>query len=122
MTLKRIRLELARNPGFPEGSALRGYEFVAPLTPDGHIDATAWRAPETRAKCRVRRFWDGEPDRDGELIHTRKREWAFSYAPGEDDDEAFAKLDRHLVKLGEYLTVREPGGDAFTFRIAGVEG
>jgi hypothetical protein len=31
MTLRSIRLELARTAEFPEGSAERGYEFVAPL-------------------------------------------------------------------------------------------
>jgi hypothetical protein len=122
MRLKRIRLELARNPGFPEGSARHGYEFTAPLLPDGHIDAQAWKSPEVRSKCAVLRFWDGEPERTGELIHTRRREWAFSYEPGEDDDEAFAKLDRHLLKEGEYVTIREPDGRSFTFRIVSIDG
>ena len=122
MKLKRIRLEMARNPGFPEGSARHGYEFTAPLALDGHIDGQAWRSPEVRGQCRVRRFWDGEPEQDGELIHTRRREWAFSYAPGEDDDEAVAKLDRHRIKEGEYLTIREPDGRSFTFRIASIDG
>lgn len=122
MKLKRIRLELARNPGFPDGSAGHGYEFFAPLTADGHIDSEAWRGAGVRARCRVRRFWAGEADQEGELIHTRRREWAFSYAPGDDDDEAFAKLDRHLVKEGEYLTIREPDGRSFTFRVVAVDG
>ena len=42
VTLKRIRLELARNKDFPEGSAEHGYEFRAPLRPDGHIDLEGW--------------------------------------------------------------------------------
>ena len=37
--LTRIRMELARMEGFPEGSHAHGYEFVAPLTANGHIDA-----------------------------------------------------------------------------------
>ena len=31
MSLKRVRLELARTPDFPAGSPSHGYEFVAPL-------------------------------------------------------------------------------------------
>ena len=31
MTLKLIRLELARTKEYPEGSAAHGYEFTAPL-------------------------------------------------------------------------------------------
>ena len=39
--LKRIRLNLARSKEFPTGSAQHGYEFVAPLDQNGHIDAEA---------------------------------------------------------------------------------
>jgi hypothetical protein len=35
MSLKLIRLELARTPDFPEGSRRHGYEFVAPLDSTG---------------------------------------------------------------------------------------
>jgi len=118
MTLRRIRLELARTPEFPEGSLERGYEFHAPLTADGHLDADAFRAE--RAGCTVRRFWPGEEERHGTLHHTRNHAWVFSYAPGEDDDEAFHRLDRHLFRVGEYVTIREPGGQSHTFRVASV--
>ena len=59
-TLKRIRLHLARSKEFPEGSSSRGYEFVAPIDAKGHIDLELWR--QHREHCRVRRFWNGEPD------------------------------------------------------------
>lgn len=118
MTLKTIRLELARNPDFPEGSAAHGYDLKAPLDAEGHLDAEAWR--RQRAECRVRRFWAGEGDRNGELIHTRQG-WALSYEPGDADDEAIYKLDRHLFRTGEYVTITEPDGDSHTFRIASVK-
>src|SRR5262245_58196553 len=41
--LKRIRLELARSKEFPMGSANHGYEFVAPLDGNGHIDPHLWQ-------------------------------------------------------------------------------
>lgn len=63
--LRTVRLELARTKDFPEGSAERGYEFVAPLTADGAIDAAAF--PANRAACTVRRFWPGEDDELGRL-------------------------------------------------------
>ena len=44
MTLSKIRIEMARNHDFPEGSALHGYEFVAPLDKKGHIDAKVMAA------------------------------------------------------------------------------
>jgi len=64
--LKRIRLALARSKEFPSGSMTCGYEFVAPLSADGHIDPKLWQ--EHRAHCRVRRFWDGEQE-IGRLVH-----------------------------------------------------
>ena len=74
MVLERIRLELARGPEHPEGSAAHGYEFVAPLTADGHLDPEGWR--DERSRCRVRRFWRGQDDEHGRLIHRGGR-WAF---------------------------------------------
>src|SRR5205807_6172948 len=49
--LKRIRLNLARSKEFPSGSDEHGYEFVAPLDADGHIDVELWR--KYREHCGV---------------------------------------------------------------------
>jgi hypothetical protein len=57
---KRIRLEIARSKEFPSGSSRHGYEFVAPLDGNGHIDPSLWR--QHRDNCRVRRFWGGEEE------------------------------------------------------------
>ena len=43
MSLMYIRLELARSKEYPQGSSDFGYEVVAPLTADGHIDPEVWR-------------------------------------------------------------------------------
>jgi len=115
--LYTVRMELARNPGFPDGSSARGYELHVPLTEDGHLDVEGWRA--RRKDCSVRRFWQDEPDQHGELVHGRHG-WAFSYAPGEDDDEPVFKLGTHLFQVGEYVTVRETDGESLTFRVVSV--
>jgi hypothetical protein len=65
--LKHIRLDLARSKDHPEGSSLCGYEFVAPLDSRGHISVEGWKAH--RSECRVRRFWLGEEDKAGQLVH-----------------------------------------------------
>jgi hypothetical protein len=76
LALKRVRLELARSPEHPDGSSNHGYEFVLPLTPDGQLDRADWeRAPEL---CTVHRFWEGEEDETGQLVHAGKGSWAFS--------------------------------------------
>lgn len=114
MTFYKVRLELARTDEFPEGSGDRGYELVAPVDASGHLDEAAWRA--NRKRCVVRRFWAGAADEKGELIHTRTG-WAFSYAPGEDDNEPLFRLDTHVIKQGDYISIREHEGETLPFRI-----
>lgn len=61
MALRRLRLELARPAEFPEGNAHRGYEFIAPLTDDGHLDEAKWRTERDASDaCTVHRFRAGE--------------------------------------------------------------
>jgi hypothetical protein len=118
MPLKKVRLELARSIEFPDGSSARGYEFTASLTADGHLDAVEWR--RERDQCRVRRFWQNEPDEEGFFAH-RGSGWRFDYdRHRRDDDEPLFKLDRHVIRQGEYLSVTEHDGVLRTFRVVNV--
>lgn len=106
MSLYRIRLELARNAEFPQGSNARGYEFIAPLTADGSLDAEAWKT--MGASCRVHRFWQGEDDEYGQLVHHRGHHWAFRYdGMDEEDEEPIFRFDRHRFNPGEYVSITE---------------
>ena len=119
MTLRRIRLELARSAEHPEGSARHGYAFVAPLTDDGLLDPEGWK--ESRADCTVRRFWPGEDDEHGHLVHHRGHTWAFRYAgTDERDEEPIFAFDRHRFVAGEYVSITEHDGVQRTFRVAEV--
>lgn len=115
MNWKSIRLELARTNEFPEGSVSRSYLLRLPLDADGRIDTAAVGSDPGRAT--VRRFWPSEPDMIGYVIHTPQG-WAFSYEPGEEDDEAIFHLESHKLRLGEYITVTEPDGRKLPFRVA----
>ena len=121
MPLKTIRLELARNAEFPEGSPSRGYEFRAPLTADGTLDLDAWS--RVKGDCTVRRFWPGQPDEAGLLLHTRGQRWMFHYDyPGEadDHDDPIFRFDRHRFVECEYVSITEHDGEMRTFRVASV--
>ena len=118
MTLRRIRLELARTKDHPDGSPHCGYEFSAPLTADGHVDLEAWR--KVKELCSVRRFWIGEDDEEGLLVHTRGNRWMFSYAPGDEDDEPIFRFDKHVFKEGEYVGITEHDGVTRPFRVVSV--
>jgi len=113
--LARIRLELARTVEKPEGSAYCGYEFVAPLTADGHLDGIAF--PAVKAQCRVHRFWEGEKAEIGALLHLGKGRWVFSYEPGAEDDEPAFKFDQHRFIPGEYLSITEHDGVTRPFKV-----
>lgn len=120
MELKRIRLELARDPDFPSGSHTHGYAFTAPLDDNGHIDAEAWKA--NRDLCRVRRFWEGEDDELGHLVRKRGGSWAFHYDIGEaeEDDEAGYRFGDHAFKLGEYVSIRDEDNKLRTFYVVAI--
>ena len=115
MSLMRVRLELARSPDFPQGSSSHGYEFVAPVDKDGHIDASAWK--KLKEKCRVTRFWGDAPEETGLLRHVGHG-WRFDYDRSNDaDDEPFFKLDKHALAPGEYVSITEHDGVQRPFRV-----
>ena len=120
MSLKFVRLELARSKEFPQGDSAHGFEFTAPLDVSGHLDASAWKLSKQR--CTVRRFSRGAADEIGMLIHVG-RGWHFDYvAKSRDDDEPLFKLDRHVIKEGEYVSITEHDGVLRTFKVTIVQG
>jgi hypothetical protein len=120
---KRIRLHLARSKEFPMGSPDQGYEFVAPLEADGHIDPALWA--EHREHCRVRRFWDGNKE-IGFLVHkpggSEHARWMFDYRGVSDgDDEAGYRFSAHAFRPGEYVSISDEEGEMHTFKVVSVE-
>lgn len=116
--LKTIVLELARNPGAPEGDSGHRYVFRAPVDAEGFLDRSAWDA--ARTFCTVKKFEHGEESESGLLILTRKDRWVFSYRPGDEDDEAVFRLDDRRFLPGDYLSVTEHDGVQRTFKVAAV--
>jgi hypothetical protein len=118
MKLSRVRLELARSKEHPDGDPHFGYEFVAPLDAQGHLDAKSWH--EVKGACMVRHFAPSTDDETGHLVH-RGQGWIFDYDNKDtDDDEPVFKLDKHMIKQGEYLSITEHDGITRTFKIATV--
>jgi hypothetical protein len=117
---RRIRLELAREPGHPEGDAGIGYTMLAPLTPDGHLDIEAAR--RFREKCAVIRFKRGEESEEGFLRRRAGGSWAFHYdlADGAEDDDPGFRFEHHRFNPGDYVTIMEDEG-AHTYRVVSVQ-
>ena len=121
MSFFKIRLELARDHDFPDGSGDRGYEFTAPLDGDSRVDHEEWN--DNRDRCRVRRFWEGEDDEVGHLIRKPGGSWAFHYdlLGDPDDDEAGYRFGDHVFRSGEYVSIKEHDDEMRTFRVVMVQ-
>lgn len=118
--LKHIRLELARDHDFPNGSNRRGYDFCAPLDDDGRILVDEWKSH--RKECRVMRFWDDADTETGHLIRKPGGQWAFHYDihGDEDDDETGYRFGDHVFAPGEYVSIKEHDDSLRTFRVVSV--
>jgi hypothetical protein len=117
--LKTIRLNLARTKDFPNGSERHGYRFTAPLDASGHLDPEEWK--KQRDRCRVVRFWGGEEEDIGHLVHRPGGSWGFRYdLSGDEGDEAGFKLSAHQFTRGEYVSIRDEDGDLHTFLVASI--
>ena len=121
MSLSRIVMRLARNPGteFAGGDDHRGYALTAPLTAEGLIDESAYSA--AKAECMVRRFAPDEDPADGRLARRGQR-WFFDYDDGSDvDDEPVHRLGEHRFAVGEYVTVTDEDGRPLTYKVVEVQ-
>jgi hypothetical protein len=120
--LARIVMRLARNPGteFADGDDHRGYTLTAPLTSDGHLDETAFKA--ARDRCTVRRFAPDEDAQEGRLARQGER-WFFDYDTHADsDNEPLYRLGQHRFAVGEYVSVTDDDGRLLTYKVTEVQG
>lgn len=117
---RSIRLELAREPGHPEGSSHIGYTVIAPLDKEGRLDVETAR--EYKQECRVVRFHAGRELEEGYLRRRPGGSWAFHYDfdDGDEDDDAAYRLGEHRFVGGEYVTIQEDEGE-HTYRVISAE-
>lgn len=115
---RQIRLELAREPGHPDGEANIAYVIVAPLDENDRIDAEIWK--KHRDACRVARQRPHQPDVLGHLIHRPGGSWAFKYDGNQSlPDEAGYHFGDERFLQGEYVSITEEGA-MHTFRVVTV--
>lgn len=119
MSLRRITLQLARNPGLPAGDPKQGYLIIAPIDEAGQLDVEAWRVH--RKACRVYRFHpDPAEAADGWLTH-RGQHWFFHYdEDAEGEDEAAFRFGTHLLREGEYITIRHADRCQLTYKVTDI--
>ncbi len=116
-SFRQIRLELAREPGHPEGDHGIAYMMLAPLDAEGRIDAQLWQ--KHREACRVARLRPGAEDERGHLVR-RGGSWAFTYdVAGASPDELGYHFSNERFVPGEYVSIKEVDG-FHAFRVAAV--
>jgi hypothetical protein len=111
-----IRLELAREPGHPNGDPQHGYDLLAPLDDEGRIDGKAFRS--SPGSCRVRRFRPGEEDAIGQLRHGPGGAWLIDYGAGQRPTERGFNFRDERFRRDEYVSIREDDDRMHTFRVA----
>lgn len=120
MTLSRIVMRLARNPGteFADGDDHRGYTLTAPLLEDGLLDTDAFA--KVKAKCTVRRFAADEDAVTGRLAR-KGQTWFFDYDDADDtDDEPVHRLGQHRFAVGEYVSIADEDGRLLAYKVTEV--
>jgi len=114
--MTKVVMLLAQGPAQPEGDLGDRIEMRVALTPQAQIDAAAWEIgilPWIAIRERP-----GHPRRTSELVKIDGG-WALRSVGGEDDP--LFSLDVQIVRPGELVMVRRPGGDQLLYRIVAVE-
>ena len=120
MSLNRIVMRLARNPGteFADGDDHRGYALVAPLTDDGKIDDGEYR--KQAKACIVRHFAPDEDAYEGRLAKRGDR-WFFDYGDQAEADEPLYRLGQHRFAVGEYVSITDEDGRLLTYKVTDIQ-
>lgn len=105
-TFHVIHLDLAREPGHPQGSTHDYYTLVLPLHADGRIDAAECKAyPDL---CAVTRVSEDSGVKRG-LIRREGQTWVFDYGDAVEEQDTGFRFDDERFVPGEYVSVQRDG-------------
>ncbi|MEO3470962.1 hypothetical protein AAFN86_03775 [Roseomonas sp. CAU 1739] len=117
-----VLLALAAGPGFPEGNPEHRYEISLVLDPGGRPDTAAWLADPV--PWRARRVTPGAAPVEGDVQFDPDHGWSIRFfgaaAEGPDAPETQFDCGTEPVRPGEYVTVTEPSGAMFSYRVVAV--
>lgn len=102
-----IHLDLAREPGSPEGSAQDRYTLVLPLDGDGRIEPNYCR--EFPDLCRVAHSSPVGGIHRGLVRRDADGTWVFDYGDADEATEIGFRLGDERFVPGEYVSVVRDG-------------
>ena len=113
-----VHLDLAREPGHPDGSVEDRYTLLLPLAEDGRIIE-----PEARAYpdyCRVSRA-SGQADiKRGLIRRDSDGAWVFDFGEAEAEPEVGFRFSQERFNPGEYVSIRR-GEKQHTYRVISLQ-
>jgi len=117
-----ILLAMAAGPGFPDGSPEHRYEIALALDGSGRPDSAAWTADPV--PWRARRIAPGAGPVEGDVQFDPDYGWSIRFygaaAEGPDAPETRFVCGPDPLRPGEHVTVIEPDGAEFAYRVVGV--
>ncbi|MBP0465284.1 hypothetical protein J5Y09_15270 [Roseomonas sp. PWR1] len=117
-----VILALAAGPGFPDGSPDHRYEIDLALDAAGRPDAEAWAADPV--PWRARRILPEAAPEQGDVQYDPDHGWSIRFfgraTEGPDAPETRFDCGVDPLRPGEHVTVTEPGGAAFAYRVVGI--
>jgi hypothetical protein len=119
--MAKVTLVLASGPGFPNGDPECRYEIEVTLDSTGRLDRAAWYADPN--PWPAKRHWRDEWPRDGDVqLDEETGAWSLRFFPkpgeaGEAPPHELLMRSNVPMRPGEYLSIREPDGKEFAFRI-----
>jgi hypothetical protein len=113
-----VHLDLAREPGHPDGSALDRYTLLLPLAADGRIIESEARAhPDD---CRVSHA-SGQADiKRGLIRRDSDGAWIFDFGDAEGEPEVGFRFSQERFSPGEYISIQR-GKDQHTYRVVSLQ-
>lgn len=115
-------LALTAGAGFPDGNPGHRYEIELALDAGGRPDAAAWAADPV--PWRARRIVPGADAEPGDVQHDPDHGWSIRFfgraADGPDAPETHFQCGPDPLRPGDYVTVTEPDGIEFVYRVVGV--
>ena len=122
MAAVTVQLALAAGPDFPEGSPEHRYEIALALDATGRPDGAAWASDQE--PWRARRIVPGVAPVEGDVQFDPDNGWSIRFyrmaADSPDAPETRFQCGPDPVRPGGYMTVNEPNGAEYTYRVVGV--
>jgi hypothetical protein len=113
-----VHLDLAREPGHPDGSAQDRYTLLLPLAADGRIIV-----PEARAHsdyCRVSHACGQDDIKRGWIRRGDDGAWVFDFGDAEGEPEIGFRLAQEQFNPGEYVSILR-GAHEHTYRVVSLQ-